>query len=116
MMGWSFARRSQIGGHSVPGLQMVSAGMRLVERAKPGVLHASLKACNDYANGEAAVAAVKCPVLVVLGERDMMTPAKVGRRLAERLSDARVVVLPKVGHMMMVEAPEALLEALDGAI
>ena len=26
-------------------------------------------------------------VLVVLGERDMMTPAKVGRRLAERLAE-----------------------------
>ena len=42
------------------------------------------------------LAAVDCPTLVVLGDRDPVGPAD---RLAAALPDARVAVLPGVDHM-----------------
>jgi len=51
-------------------------------------------------------------VTLILGERDMMTPAKAGKALAAALSDARTVILPATGHMMMVERPDEVLAAL----
>jgi pimeloyl-ACP methyl ester carboxylesterase len=76
------------------------------------VLNADLRACNDYQGGEAAAAAVRCPTLFVLGERDIMTPPKLALALAKKIAGAEVTILPGVGHIMMEEAPDATLDAL----
>ena len=47
-------------------------------------------------------------VTLILGERDMMTPARAGKALAAALPNSRTVVLPGAGHMMMVERPDEL--------
>ena len=109
---WGYGRRAQLGGHRVPGLWMMRGGLRTLERAAPGVLNADLRACNEYAGGEEAAAKVRCPTLLVIGERDMMTPARLGLALAKRIEGAQVVTLPGVGHIMMEEAPDATLDAL----
>jgi pimeloyl-ACP methyl ester carboxylesterase len=49
---------------------------------------------------------------VVSGDLDRMTPARQGARLAEAIEGARFVSLPGCGHMMMVEQPDATLDAL----
>jgi pimeloyl-ACP methyl ester carboxylesterase len=77
------------------------------------VLHSDLNACNAYQNALAAAALVKVPTTVILGERDMMTPAKAGKTLAAAVPGARMIVLPGAGHMMMVEQPDELLAALQ---
>jgi pimeloyl-ACP methyl ester carboxylesterase len=114
MMDWSHARRSQLGGHRMPGLWLMGSDERLVEQAHPGVLHHDLALCNDYAaaDGYAAAAKARCPVLLVLGERDLMTPAKAARALAARFTAAEVVALPDCGHMLMGERPDETLDAL----
>ncbi|HYM31733.1 MAG TPA: alpha/beta hydrolase [Candidatus Cybelea sp.] len=114
MMDWAHAKRSQIGGHRMPGLWLMGADTRLIERARAGALHSGLAICNAYQAGDglAAAARVRCPVLVLLGERDQMTPLKAGRALAQRFESADVVVLPECGHMMMGERPDETLNAL----
>jgi pimeloyl-ACP methyl ester carboxylesterase len=59
-----------------------------------------------------AARAVACPTLVVLGQRDLMAPAKNAAPLCGALADVRTVTLPGVGHAMMAEAPDAVLDAL----
>lgn len=44
------------------------------------------------------------PTLVVVGESDRLTPADASRELAAVLPDARLVVLPGIGHMSLLEA------------
>ena len=44
-----------------------------------------------------------------------MTPLKAGRALGAALSNARVVVIPGAGHMLMAERPDEVLEALSCA-
>lgn len=50
------------------------------------------------------------PVLLVWGEEDRIVPPEMGRRLEKALPDARLVLLPRVGHLPPEEAPEASLE------
>ena len=90
---------------------MTGNAMRLMERARPNVLHADLVACRDYANGLRAAAAVQCPSLMLLGGRDIMVPAKGARELATTLRDVNVVTLD-CGHSMMSEQPADVLDAL----
>lgn len=114
---WSHSPRGLMGGNAVPGMWMFGANRRLMERQRHGVIGNDLAACNAYAGGAAAAAAVcaaRCPVLIVAGSRDLMTPARNTRMLAEMLPHARVATLPGAGHAMMAEQPDALLDALIG--
>jgi len=109
---WSFSAPHHLGGNRWPGVWMTGNAMRLMERARANVLHADLLACRDYANGLGAAALVRCPALVLLGGRDIMTPPKAARELAKTLGDARVVTLAESGHSMMSEDPDAVLDEL----
>jgi pimeloyl-ACP methyl ester carboxylesterase len=109
---WGYGFRAGIGGSLAPGLWMLGGAERLLERASPGVLFADLRACNDYGEGLAAAAKVTAPATVVLGERDLMTPAKAGMELAAALPNARVVTLKGAGHMLMSERPDEVLAAV----
>lgn len=110
--GWSHSAGKQLGGNQVPGMWMTGAAMRLLERSRPGVLHTDLEACASYAGGLDAAAQLRCPALVIVGQRDLMAPPKSAQRLLETLTDKRVVTLAGTGHAMMSEQPDAVLDAL----
>jgi pimeloyl-ACP methyl ester carboxylesterase len=109
---WGYSRTAQLGGNPTPGNWMAIAGMRLMEQAAPGVIHADLKACNDYRAGLEHAATVRCPALLILGERDRLTPPRATRQLAEALPQAETVVLPGCGHAMLAEQPDSVLDQL----
>ena len=83
----------------------------LASNTKANVFHIGFKACNDYANGEAAMPKVQCPVLFVLGAADQMTPPRATKALTRLAPNARVVTV-QAGHALMSEAPDATLFAL----
>ena len=109
---WGFSRHSQIGGCRGPGLWMSGGGMRLLERIPDGVLGNDLAACEAYTGGEDCARRVACPALLILGQRDLLTPPSGGADLAAEMSDARCVMLADCGHMMLVEKPDETLDAL----
>jgi len=111
---WGLGYQAELGGSLAPGLWMHSGAQRVLEQCRPGVLFNDLSACNAYQNALAAAAKVTVPTTLILGERDMMTPAKAGKALAAALPNSRTVVLRGAGHMIMVERPDELLAALQG--
>jgi pimeloyl-ACP methyl ester carboxylesterase len=100
------------GGTPEPGIPLREAGQRLLEQARPDVIYTDLKACGDYAAGLVHAAAVRCPALLILGERDRLTPARSARQLAETLPNAETAILEGCGHAMLAEAPDAVLNQL----
>jgi pimeloyl-ACP methyl ester carboxylesterase len=120
--GWSFSPGGQLGGNRLPGVWMTGNALRLTERSRPGVLYTDLIACHGYADGLAAAAGVRCPVLVILGQRDLMAPAQNADALIAALGekalgdkplrDKRVVTIPDCGHSLMAEAPDLVLDTL----
>ena len=110
--GWSFSPGDQLGGNRLPGVWMTGNAMRLMERSRPGALYTDLLACHDYADGLTVASSIRCPVLVVLGQRDQMAPEKNTTALIAALADKRVIAIPDCGHSLMTEAPDAVLDAL----
>src|SRR5206468_11907240 len=94
----------------------LALGRRVIaSNTKVNVFHRGFKACDSYANGEAAIAAITCPVLFLLGAQDQMTLAKAAQPLIAKATEAgkqvQVVSLP-VGHHQMTELPDATLFAI----
>jgi pimeloyl-ACP methyl ester carboxylesterase len=108
---WGHGPQVPLGANPSPGMWMYGDAQARLERLAPGVLYNDLKACNDYEDGLASAAKVRCPALFILGRRDMMTPPRNAAALAEALK-ARTVTVSSSGHMLMAEAPDATLDAL----
>jgi pimeloyl-ACP methyl ester carboxylesterase len=109
---WGLGFRAELGGSLAPGLWMHGEAQSVLRHCAPGVLFSDLSACNSYQDALAAAAQVMVPTTLILGERDMMTPAKAGKTLGAAIANSRIVVLPDAGHMMMAERPDQLLAAL----
>lgn len=107
---WSHSPQGRLGASDNPGIWMLGAEERLLERAAPGVYHADFTACNEC-DLDQLPGSVSCPVLVIAGGSDSMTPARSGQAVAEALS-ARYVRLPGCGHSMLAERPNQVLDAL----
>jgi pimeloyl-ACP methyl ester carboxylesterase len=109
---WGLGFNAELGGSLAPGLWMHGGAQAVLKHCEPGVLFRDLSACNAYANALQAAASVKVPTTLILGERDMMTPVKAGKALAAAIPQAKTVVVPGAGHMIMAERPDELLVAL----
>lgn len=109
---WSFSTYAHYPSNPGPGFWVMGENLRLMQRQKPGVLHADFTACNNYAAGLERAAHVKCPALLLLAQRDMMTPARAAQDIAKTIPRARVVTLDGSGHNVMAEKPDEVLDTL----
>lgn len=114
---FSHTRRTQIS--SPPGSYLQGQAKQLMRRLSilnPAQLfYTDFTACNQYQLGDQALEKVNeqsIPTLLILGEEDRMTPRKASQALRTALPHAQCVTLPKCGHAMMTEQPDAVLKAL----
>jgi pimeloyl-ACP methyl ester carboxylesterase len=111
---WGLGFSAELGGSLAPGLWMHGGAQAVLKQCENGVLFRDLSACNSYGNALVAAAGVKVPTTLILGERDMMTPAKAGKALAAAIPQSRTIVVKGAGHTIMAERPDELLAALTG--
>ena len=86
--------------------------MRLLERSAPGAIYADLNACNEYVTGLDKAKGLACPALLLLGERDSMTPTRAAQAIIEAIPDATTVVFDRAGHALLAERPDPVLDEL----
>ena len=99
-----------------PGTWLYGSSRALMRRVlnsnrEANVFHVGFNACNNYANGEAAIDALRCPVLFLLGKGDQMTLVSMAQPLIARAGNAKVATV-QAGHALMTEAPDEVLFAL----
>ena len=68
------------------------------------------------ANAWRAARTLRPPTLVVWGARDKLVDPVLAPRLVSVIPDARLAVLDRVGHVAMLEAPEATARAVLGLV
>lgn len=112
---WSHTGIAPAAPGSPPGFWVPGASRRLMQRLSEinpaQLLHTDFVACNTYANGGAAAAAVACPTLFVQGRRDVMTPPRSAQALVAAIPHARVAGFD-CGHALMTERPDEVTAAL----
>jgi pimeloyl-ACP methyl ester carboxylesterase len=66
------------------------------------VVRADFEACNRW-DARERIGGIRAPTVVIVGEDDVLVPAKYGRAVAERVAGARVVGVQRAGHMVQLE-------------
>ena len=106
-----------------PGMWLHGSNRALMRRVLAGpnakgcdinLFHHDFSICDRYANALEAAVQVRCPVTMVLGAQDQMTPPRSTREIAAALK-AHIVTLNS-GHSLPAEDPEGLLAALAQAL
>ncbi|GAB4503179.1 MAG: alpha/beta hydrolase [Anaerolineales bacterium] len=90
------------GPHTPPRLKELGA-QRLAE-THPSVLYGDFLACDAF-DVMQKVHDIQVPTLLLCGSEDQMTPPNRSEYLHSQIEGSRLHILPGVGHMLMLEAP-----------
>jgi pimeloyl-ACP methyl ester carboxylesterase len=77
----------------------------------PEVLLGDFSACDRF-DAMARLGEISVPTLVICGKDDKLTPEKYSHYLAESIPNASLHVIEAAGHMVMLERPKQVAEAV----
>ncbi len=86
--------------------ELVEAYLEFVLRAGAGQLIRQNRAVIARPDARLHLPAVRCPVLVLCGQDDQLTPLARSEEIAALVPRARLVTVPECGHMLTMEQPE----------
>ena len=91
---------------------VVEAVGRMVRANSSDAIAAALAALRDRPDSTPMLASIACPTLVVSGDEDAVVPRAETEAMQGAIPRSRLVVLPRVGHLGNLEAPQAFSKAL----
>ncbi len=86
------------------------AAARMAE-IRPSVLHGDFLACNEF-DVMQRLGEISVPTLILCGTDDILTPPRYAEYLRNNIPAAHLITFPGAGHMVMLEQPEAVANAL----
>jgi pimeloyl-ACP methyl ester carboxylesterase len=90
---------------------LTELGRQALMETSPDVLAGDFIACNRF-DVMKRLGEIKAPTLVIAGSADQLTPVKYARFLVEHIPDARLAMIERAGHMMMLERPTEVANAV----
>jgi pimeloyl-ACP methyl ester carboxylesterase len=78
----------------------------------PHVLHGDFTACDRFDVMD-QVQAICNPTLVICGDQDALTPIRYSRFLADKIAGARLEIVEKAGHLVMLERAEEFNKKIE---
>lgn len=91
--------------------RMVELAAKRMAETRASVLYGDFLACNDFDVSE-RLAEIHHSTLVVCGVEDRMAPLRYSQFLAEHIPNAHLEIIPNAGHMVILEQPQAVANAL----
>lgn len=91
---------------------LVRAYLELVRRAGAAQLVRQNRAVMARIDSRPQLSQLACPLLVMCGEADRLTPPEHSREIAAAVPQARLEIVPGAGHLLTLEQPARVNEAL----
>lgn len=91
---------------------LVQLSHQAMAQLPPAVLHGDLLACRAF-DLRAQLGDIEAPALVIAGTADRLTPHIHSVQLAQGLPHARLVTVPDAGHMVALEHPDLVADAVN---
>lgn len=86
----------------------------VVSNVDPASVHWAIRSVVPYRKDQhALLGKVRCPTLVIAGEEDRTFPVAETKAMADAIPGSEFVVLPMIGHLAALEAPEVVNGVVD---
>lgn len=85
---------------------------RLIESTPIDVVAEFYPAFTEHDKSGALPAFRDIPVLILAGDKDLVTPSSHSETIADQLPDAELVIVPDAGHLVMLEHPETVTDRM----
>lgn len=92
---------------------LTGAYLDFVLRAGAAQLIRQNRAIIARPDARAHLPQLRCPVLVMCGDADQLTPPECSHEIAALVPGARLVMVPRCGHMLTMEKPEMVNATLQ---
>lgn len=86
--------------------------IQMFERKSADLFETQLTALLQRPDARPMLGNIKCPTLVLTGEDDAWSPPVRHQEIADAIPGARLVIVPKSGHMVTMEQSEAVTTAM----
>ena len=91
--------------------QLKQASHRQMGQTHPDVLYGDFAACDAFDVMD-CLGEIHCPTLAICGTADRLTPKKYSTYLRDNIAGAQMILVEGAGHMVMLEQPEAVSQAI----
>ncbi|WP_405404980.1 alpha/beta fold hydrolase [Streptomyces sp. NBC_01104] len=85
---------------------------RLIESTPIDVVAEFYPAFAEHDKSNALPLFRDVPVLILAGDKDLVTPSSHSEAIADQLPEAELVIVPDAGHLVMLEHPETVTDRL----
>jgi len=87
---------------------------RLIKQQSPAAIRGAIHRMMDRPDSHEVLQRLSTPVLIVVGDEDVMTPVDDSRRMHGAIQGSELVILPRAGHLSNLERPDLFNDALNG--
>jgi pimeloyl-ACP methyl ester carboxylesterase len=91
---------------------LVERVQRIISRQKPETIEADLAAMRDRPDSSDFLREISIPTMILVGERDVLTPPAASEAMAAAIPGSRLVTIPGAGHLAPMERPKVVSQAL----
>ncbi len=91
---------------------VVAYSEEMIQDTATATLVEFLHALEVHDESAALPVLAKVPVLIACGDRDLLTPVKYSEEMAAALPDSLLVIVPGAGHLVQMERPDVINDAL----
>ncbi|MGK4583015.1 alpha/beta fold hydrolase [Kitasatospora sp. HPMI-4] len=96
--------------------ELVARVRKMIAESAPRAVAWAQRAMAARGDSLDTLASVTVPSAVIVGEFDALAPLDEARLMADVLPDAHLTVIPSVGHLSSLEAPETFNAAVRGLL
>lgn len=91
---------------------LIADYMAMMARAGGAQLARQNRAIMARPDSRPLLPGITCPLLVVCGDSDLLTPPECSREMADAVPHARLEILPECGHLLTWEQPQRINQIL----
>ena len=92
--------------------EVVGRVRALIEAQRAEAIRDALLRLKTRPDSTDLLASIRCPVLLIVGEEDALTPVEESQRMKEAIQGATLAVIQGAGHLSNLEQPEAFNAAV----
>jgi pimeloyl-ACP methyl ester carboxylesterase len=91
---------------------LVTAIIDMFERKTAEIFEAQIRALLNRPDAGPLLGQIRVPTLILCGREDTWSPPSVHQEMAARIASSELVIVPQSGHMVTMERPNEVSEAM----